>query len=68
MKHEIDGMDLRECIDKSFSAGYKHAIDMMEIWLRSTNIFIYHGSDWGCSFKKDEFINDLKTHLEKHNK
>ena len=33
MKHEIEGSDLRACIDKSFDAGFDNAINKSYEWL-----------------------------------
>lgn len=33
MKHEIEGNDLRDCIDKAFDAGYNEAVRLAGLWL-----------------------------------
>lgn len=34
MKHEIEGSDLRTCIDKAYDAGYKEALKVSYKWLK----------------------------------
>ena len=34
MKHEIEGSDLRACIDKAYDAGYKEALKVSYNWLK----------------------------------
>lgn len=34
MKHEIEGSDLRACIDKAYDAGYNEALRVSYKWLK----------------------------------
>ena len=45
MKHEIEGSDLRACIDKAYDAGYNEAVRKACEWLEN-NIWIYTGIDY----------------------
>lgn len=45
MKHEIEGSDLRACIDKAYDAGYNEAVRKACEWLEN-NIWRYTGIDY----------------------
>ena len=63
MVHNIEGNDLRECIDKSFDAGYNEAVRKAVEWLDEnwTSFVNYDDEDgvvyyWNLTDKFKEFM------------
>lgn len=57
MEHNIEGNNLRDCIDKSFDAGYNEAVRLAGLWL-SLNLADMNVSD------ANWWLNDFKDYME----
>ena len=60
MKHDIEGSDLRDCIDKAFDAGYNEAVRQAGLWL-SLNLSTI--ADFDVS-DINWWLNDFKEYME----
>ena len=68
MKHEIEGSDLRACIDKAYDAGYKEAIRKACHWIKKNFIFNGYGTSLyykGILYDPENIANDLEKYLNK---
>lgn len=65
MKHEIEGSDLRECIDKSFEAGYILGVKRSKEWMHK---YLYESSGLDHYFLDKQFDEDIKKYFDKDTK
>ena len=67
MTHEIEGADLRACIDKAYNAGYNEAIKKACDWIKKNFIFNRYGSSLyykGILYDPENIAKDLEKSLK----
>lgn len=62
MKHEIEGSDLRACIDKSLEAGYLLGVKRSKEWMQK---YLYEASGLDYCLIEQQFDEDIKKCFDK---